>query len=212
MIEKELPLFPLNLVVFPGEKLNLHIFEPRYRQLVTECLNTDKIFGIPSFVLNKIEYGTEVKITRLEKTYDDGRMDISTIGTGIFKVLDFVSPLPGKLYAGGTVEFLKNTPDGDVVLQKELYDLANELFEWMGMQELVHFDQKLLTYTIAHKVGLSKEQEFAILKMTSEKERQEFLIGYLRLTIPVVKNLEKAKERIRQNGHFKHLDPLNFQG
>lgn len=210
MIEKELALFPLNLVVYPGETLNLHIFEPRYRQLVTECLNTGSTFGIPSFVLNKIEYGTEVKISRLEKTYDDGRMDVSTLGMGIFKVLDFVNPMPGKLYAGGTVEMLKNLMDGDVSLQKGLYELANELFAWLGMQELVHFDQKLLTYTIAHKIGLSKEQEFELLKMTSERQRQEFLIGYLKLTIPIVKKMEQTKERIRQNGHFKHLDPLNF--
>lgn len=210
MIEKDLPLFPLNLVVFPGESLNLHIFEPRYQQLVREALSTDKIFGIPSFVLNKIEYGTEVKITKLEKKYEDGRMDIRTIGTSIFKVIEFVNPMPGKLYSGGTVELLKNALDGDVLLQKELYGLANELFEWLGMQELVHFDQKLLTYTIAHKIGLSKEQEFELLKMTSERERQEFLIGYLKLTIPIVKRMERAKEKIRQNGHFKQMDPLDF--
>ncbi len=210
MIEKDLPLFPLNLVVFPGETLNLHIFEPRYQQLVREALATDKIFGIPSFVLNKIEYGTEVRITKLEKMYEDGRMDIRTQGTAIFKVLDFVNPLPGKLYAGGTVELMKNAFDGEVLLQKELYELANELFEWLGMQELVHFDQKLLTYTIAHKIGLSKEQEFELLKMASERERQEFLIGYLKLTIPIVKRMERAKEKIRQNGHFKHMDPLDF--
>lgn len=210
MIEKELPLFPLNLVAYPGEELNLHIFEPRYRQLVMECLNTNSTFGVPSYVLSKIEYGTEVKITKLEKTYEDGRMDVRTVGLGIFKVIDFVSPLPGKLYSGGTVEMVKNTADGDVVLQEELYKLASDLFEWLGMQELVKFDQKMLTYTIAHKIGLSKEQEYELLKTSSERKRQEYLISYLKLTIPIVKQMEQAKDRIRQNGHFKHLDPLSF--
>lgn len=210
MIEKELPLFPLNLVAYPGEELNLHIFEPRYRQLVMECLNTNSTFGVPSYVLSKIEYGTEVKITKLEKTYEDGRMDIRTVGLSIFKVIDFVSPWPGKLYSGGTVEMVQNTADGDVVLQEELYKLASDLFEWLGMQELVKFDQKLLTYTIAHKIGLSKEQEYELLKTSSERKRQEYLINYLKLTIPIVKQMEQAKDRIRQNGHFKHLDPLSF--
>jgi hypothetical protein len=105
---------------------------------------------------------------------------------------------------------VKNTADGDVVLQEELYKLASDLFEWLGMQELVKFDQKLLTYTIAHKIGLSKEQEYELLKTSSERKRQEYLINYLKLTIPIVKQMEQAKDRIRQNGHFKHLDPLSF--
>ncbi len=210
MIEKELPLFPLNLVAYPGEELNLHIFEPRYRQLVTECINTNSTFGIPSYVLSKIEYGTEVKITKLEKTYDDGRMDIRTVGVNIIKVIEFISPWPGKLYSGGTVETVKNEMDGEVPLQEELYGLANDLFLWLGMEELVHFDNKLLTYTIAHKIGLSKEQEYELLKTTSEKKRQQYLINYLKLSIPIVKQMEQAKDRIRQNGHFKHLDPLSF--
>jgi len=210
MIEKELPLFPLNLVAYPGEELNLHIFEPRYRQLVTECLNTNSTFGIPSYVLSKIEYGTEVKITKLEKTYEDGRMDIRTVGVNIIKVIEFISPWPGKLYSGGTVETVKNEMDGEVPLQEELFALANDLFVWLGMEELVRFDNKLLTYTIAHKIGLSKEQEYELLKTTSEKRRQQYLINYLKLSIPIVKQMEQAKDRIRQNGHFKHLDPLSF--
>lgn len=203
-------MFPLNLVAYPGEELNLHIFEPRYRQLVTECLNTNSTFGIPSYVLSKIEYGTEVKITKLEKTYEDGRMDIRTVGVNIIKVIEFISPWPGKLYSGGTVETVKNEMDGEVPLQEELYALANDLFVWLGMEELVHFDNKLLTYTIAHKIGLSKEQEYELLKTTSEKRRQQYLINYLKISIPIVKQMEQAKDRIRQNGHFKHLDPLSF--
>ncbi len=210
MLEKELPLFPLNLVAYPGEELNLHIFEPRYRQLITECVNTNTTFGVPSYVLSKIEYGTEVKIVKLDKTYEDGRMDVRTVGLGIFKVIDFVSPWPGKLYSGGTVEMIDTVHDGDIILQEELFKLANDLFEWLGMEGLVKFDQKKLTYAIAHKIGLSKEQEYELLKTSSEKRRQEFLINYLKLTIPIVKQMEQAKERIRLNGHFKHLDPLSF--
>jgi len=78
------------------------------------------------------------------------------------------------------------------------------------MEGLVKFDQKMLTYAIAHKIGLSKEQEYELLKTTSERKRQEFLINYLKLTIPIVKQMEQAKDRIRQNGHFKHLDALDF--
>ncbi|HEY0108163.1 MAG TPA: LON peptidase substrate-binding domain-containing protein, partial [Fibrella sp.] len=74
-----IPLFPLSLVVYPGEDLNLHIFEPRYRQLVSECIEEEKTFGIPAFIENKLPgYGTEVHVTTLHKRYDDGRMDVKT--------------------------------------------------------------------------------------------------------------------------------------
>ena len=78
-MEYTLPLFPLNIVAFPGETLNLHIFEPRYKELITDCIKSDYVFGIPSFVKNKIEVGTTAKILKIEKTYEDGRMDIAWV-------------------------------------------------------------------------------------------------------------------------------------
>src|SRR5690606_37970950 len=108
-----LPLFPLNLVAYPGESLNLHIFEPRYKQLIGDCLQSQANFGIPSFVHNKIEFGTEVLIDKVVKEYEDGRMDIKTIGTAIFKVENFINPLEGKLYAGGEVTRLTNSEETD---------------------------------------------------------------------------------------------------
>ncbi len=96
----ELPIFPLNIVAFPGEHVNLHIFEPRYKDLVNDCLEEGLTFGIASHVLNKIELGTEVKITEVTKKYPDGRMDIKTLGLRAFSVLDFHNPWKEKLYAG----------------------------------------------------------------------------------------------------------------
>ena len=67
-MQKFLPLFPLNLIAFPMEDLNLHIFEPRYRELINECLDDGKTFGIPTFLDGKLPgFGTEVKITKLSK-------------------------------------------------------------------------------------------------------------------------------------------------
>jgi hypothetical protein len=106
-MQKFLPLFPLNLVAFPGEKLNLHIFEPRYKELINECLEENKHFGIPAYIYNKLEgFGTEMKITKLVKRYEDGRMDISTEGVNVFELMDYENPLKDKLYAGGNVRIL----------------------------------------------------------------------------------------------------------
>ena len=79
-----LPLFPLNVVAFPGEQLNLHIFEPRYKQLIAEIAQTNGTFGIPLFVNGRVaEYGTEMQLTNIEKVHPNGEIDIKTKDTTI---------------------------------------------------------------------------------------------------------------------------------
>ncbi|MEJ7674751.1 MAG: LON peptidase substrate-binding domain-containing protein [Chitinophagaceae bacterium] len=86
-----IPIFPLTIVVYPGEELNLHIFEPRYIQLVTECIVDKKPFGIPAVIGNSMnELGTLMEITELSKTYDNGEMDIKTKGQKIFRILEVI--------------------------------------------------------------------------------------------------------------------------
>jgi len=207
---KEIPLFPLNLVVFPGEELNLHIFEPRYKQLVNDCLETKTTFGIPSYVLTKIEYGTEVKIREVSRTYDDGRMDIKTEGLRIFRVQDFQNPWNNKLYSGGPVELIPMKDDSDAQLGLKLMELCLELFEWLHMEEEIRIDHPDDIYRVIHKIGLRPEEEYDLIKMTKESERQQYLVGHLERLIPALERAEKAKEKIRLNGHFKHFDPLKF--
>src|SRR5215212_5959493 len=74
-----IPIFPLGIVVYPGEKLHLHIFEPRYKQLVTECFSDKKPFGIPAVIENRLQdFGTVVTITEITTVHDNGEMDIKT--------------------------------------------------------------------------------------------------------------------------------------
>ena len=80
-----LPQFPLKIVVFPGEQLNLHIFEPRYKQLINECEAEDRTFGIPAFIEKRVmEIGTEVRLEKIVKRHLNGEMDIRTRGVGLF--------------------------------------------------------------------------------------------------------------------------------
>ena len=80
-----IPIFPLAIVVFPGEKLNLHIFEPRYKQLITECHEQKKPFGIPTVIENKVQdYGSLVDILEITKVHEKWRVGYQdTRGTGI---------------------------------------------------------------------------------------------------------------------------------
>ena len=123
-----LALFPLNIVVFPGEEVNLHIFEPRYKDLVNDCLNDKTNFGIPAFVDNKIDFGTEVEITEVVKKYEDDRMDIRTRGRRVLKVVDFQNPYSGKKYAAGHVDFLEEGEDTYLETSYELMELLKEFY------------------------------------------------------------------------------------
>ncbi len=206
-----IPFFPLKLVAFPGEQLNLHIFEPRYKQLINECLSEGKTFGVPVYHENSImDFGTEMKITRLVRTYPTGEMDINTVGMRVFKIHSFEEQVRGKLYAGGKVSFLENRMDGVVEDFRRLRELAKQLVSLIRMDDKLDVDMMTHSFEMAHKMGLSLEQEYDLLQMTRESQRQEYMISHLERALPIVMEMEQAKEKIRMNGHFRHLDPLNF--
>ena len=202
-----IPIFPLNIVVFPGEKLNLHIFEPRYIQLINECISLKKDFGIPSVVNHKMgDLGTSIQILTIEKQYDDGSMDIKTMGVKVFKILDVVNEIPNKLYQGAIVNYPDNDFNG---IESKMTKLLNELRYFHQMLELNKTyskpDNELLTYDIAHHAGLSLEQEYELLALLREDQRQEYLQRHLRQIIPTITELQNLKERIQLNGHFRKL-------
>lgn len=209
-MEVEIPLFPLNLVAFPGEQLNLHIFEPRYKQLLNDCLDRQMNFGIPSYVLNKIDYGTEVEVVEVVKMYEDGRADISVQATQVFRVQDFINPWKDREYAGGRVECIEMDFHEDMELKLRMIDLCQELFSWLQMENRVPLDEETSVFNVAHKIGLKLEEEYELLKLPREVDRQHFVINHLKNILPALERAEHAKERIRLNGHFKHLDPLKF--
>jgi len=209
-MNKTLPLFPLNIVVFPGELVNLHVFEPRYKQLTKDCQFEGITFGIPPYINEKIDFGTEVELATIHRVYENERMDISVKGVGVFQIVNYQNPLPGKLYAGGKVEEVRIEKNVDVLQKEALLSLVSELFELFSLSEKVDLTAEFDSYTFAHKIGLTLEQEYAMLQMNTENERMDFLIQHLKKSIPVLKQMEEAKEKIRANGHFKHLDPLKF--
>ncbi len=209
-MENYLPLFPLNLVAFPGEKLNLHVFEERYKQLISECLEKKQPFGIPAYVDKKIEYGTEIYVKKVVKKYEDGRMDITTKASRVFKTLAFSNPVHGKLYAGGEVTYLENIEDGDLAARLEMASLIKALFDVMNVVKRVEVDADIATFVIGHEIGLSLEQEYQLIKLERESERQILVIDHLKRTVPLLREMERTKERIKMNGHFKHFDPLDF--
>lgn len=208
-----IPIFPLPLVVFPGEKVNLHIFEPRYKQLITECMNSGKPFGIPPVIKENVsEIGTLVNVTEISHTYEDGRMDIKTEGKEVFRILEIIKELPEKLYSGAIVTYPENITSGTKKgLMKAILGSIRSIYKQLDVnKDFNKPDSEISSYDIAHHMGLSLEDEYRLLGLMNENQRQEFLKRHLAKVVPIVKELEELKKKIKLNGHFKNLEGFNF--
>ena len=156
----KIALFPLNIVVFPGEQLNLHIFEPRYRDLIHDVESEKIRFGIPVFREGEeMEIGTELRLDKIVKTYEDGKLDISTIGMEVFKLNHFHSKLDNKSYPGGEVEFIENHQDASFEQTQKILDQIELLYSIMRISKPVPENTKAFSvFQVAHKIGLNFSQ------------------------------------------------------
>lgn len=206
-----LPLFPLNVVVFPFETIQLHIFEPRYKQLVYDALTNNTTFGIPVFLNGTVQpIGTELKIAELVKKYPDGTMDIKAEGLRIFRIENFYQPMPGKLHAGGVVSFLATEDDADITTKIKIIQRVTELYQIMKLNHNFSANQPYLSYKMGNKIGLSLAQQYQLLCLLLESERLEYIDECLNQIIPIVQETERLRELSRMNGFFRKFDPLQF--
>jgi len=180
------PIFPLNLVVFPGSKYPLHIFEERYKILINKCLSENSGFGIVASFNKKIyDVGVYVKIFSLLKTYENGEMDLIVEGVERF-LINSTNLHSDGYYVSNVDKYLDNKNEIDSTLIDELQNEFEEIVELANYKLEESFWKKLKSaelksYKIAEKSGMSydQQQEFLILK--SENERLYFLINYFNL-------------------------------
>jgi hypothetical protein len=201
----------LQTVFFPGESVPLHIFEERYKQLIIDCRKEAITFGIPVFINQRIAFGTEVQLVEIVTTYEGGEMDVLCVARQAFKVISFDNEMEGKLYAGGEVEFLDNINDGDLRSKKIVIRKLKELYDLMGVPFTPLEPERFNSFMLAHKMGLSFEQEHELLQIPQESYRLRFIKSHLYGTIQVLKQVNRTKELIELNGHFKNFDPLDFR-
>ena len=207
-----IPIFPLSIVVYPGEQLNLHIFEPRYKQLIEDCFAAKKPFGIPAVLDNKVgEMGTLVQVTEISNRYPDGKMDIKTEGLKTFKILEIVKDIPDKLYSGAIVTYPKISIKGSALLMKKILAGIREIHKSLNVaKDFKKPDNELLTYDVAHHAGMAIEEEYHLLEMPQELQRQEFLKRHLANVLPIMEHMNLLKGKIKLNGHFKNLQGFKF--
>lgn len=207
-----IPIFPLGIVVFPGEDLNLHIFEPKYKQLISDCYGEKKPFGIPTVLKTGVsERGTLVEVKDIVNVYDDGKMDIKTKGLSVFNILEVVKAIPDKLYSGAIVNYPTNEERRNIQLLRRVVKSVRDLHAVLQLnKEFKKPDDELSAYDLAHHAGMSLEEEYEFLGLLREEHRLEYLKRHLKKVLPVVSEMEALKERIKLNGHFKNLSG-NFE-
>jgi len=203
MRPERIPLFPLNVVLLPGAELPLHIFEPRYRQMVKDCLEEKSEFGM-LLALDKgiARVGCTAEIVQVTKRYDDGRMDILTTGRAPFRVVELFTEDP---LLEGYVDYLEDreTP-GNPRIQRDLV----ELFEACHTLIFDDYPKNLdgaasgaLSYLVAAALPMDLLWKQQILELRSEADRQERLVAYLREWAPHLQKKEAMRQRAGGNGH-----------
>lgn len=202
-----IPIFPLSIVVYPHEELNMHIFEPKYKQLIKDCFDQKKPFGIPVVINNKMsEFGTLLEITDITKTYETGEMDIKTKGEKVFRILELINEIPEKLYSGAIVNYPHNHEHGKRILMDKVIAATKQLHKMLNVKRTLHKNEdELWSYDIAHSIGFTIEEEYELLSFMNELHRQEYLKRHLAKVLPVVAEMELLKEKIKLNGHFKNI-------
>lgn len=208
-----IPIFPLAIVIYPIEKLHLHIFEPRYKQLIKECNEAKKPFGIPAVLNNRLQdMGTLVEVAEIVQEYENGEMDINTQGVKVFRTLEVIKMVPEKLYSGAIVNYPQNiTDDGNAKLMQSIVLGVKEVHRLLNIsKDFSKPDNELLSYDVAHHAGLSVEEEYELLGLMRELQRQEYLKRHLQKVLPMLMEMEQLKNKVKLNGHFRNLSPLDL--
>ncbi len=155
--------------------------------------------------------GTLAEIIEIVKTYDNGELDIRTKGTRIFRVLEMIQSIPDKGYNGAIVSYPKNEQIGNRDLMEIIVNGIKELHKMLKVEKQFKASgDDLCSYDMAHHAGMSLEEEYEMLGLMKELQRQEYLRRHLKKVIPVVAEMESLKEKVKLNGHFRNLGGFEF--
>jgi Lon protease-like protein len=207
-MDRLIPLFPLDLVLLPDAPLPLHIFEPRYREMVGECLRDRKEFGIvrvknaPRGKQQGIEeYGCTAEIVDVLRSYPDGRMDIIVIGRRRFEIVELNDT---RSFFQAEVEFIEDE-DADVAADPQLRESVKELHAEVLMlisSEVTQVDENSdqLSFQLMAALPVDLDFKQTFLEMRSEEQRMRTLLEYYTKILPQLKTLSFGQKRSGTNG------------
>jgi Lon protease-like protein len=201
----EIGLFPLNLVLLPGEQAPLHVFEPRYRELIGECLEDDEEFGLVLADEDGVrEVGTRAGVIEVLEQFDDGRLNVVIEGRERFRVLELTE---GRPFA--TAEVADIEDDGEEPSEEEVeqclvaYDRVVKAAE-ADLEDL-DLDADSIAFQIAARVDFGTEVKQGLLELQSERERVLRLAPMLDQAADAVKRDREIRERASGNGRVEPL-------
>ena len=197
-----LALFPLNVVLFPGMTLPLHIFEERYKAMIADCLDDDREFGIVWMSDDGLRpIGCACEVTEVLERMDDGRMNILVEGGDVFRLLRRIDELP---YPAGDVELLDEEKEagedhsGDA--RSRYADLVEEVTDSRpGERELEQLD----SYRMAASLDFALEAKQGLLELRSEPARRGRLTELFAQALDRLRRAEQTAELARTNGHAR---------
>ncbi|HUR37202.1 MAG TPA: LON peptidase substrate-binding domain-containing protein [Terriglobales bacterium] len=201
-----LALFPLDLVLFPETPLPLHIFEPRYKDMVGECLRERRPFGMLRSNGQKIaQNGCTAEIVDVLRTYPDRRMDILTMGRERFHVLEVNDE---RSFLRGRVEWFDDdlsADGGKVLVAEELKQSTLEMhaeLEKLVSLDALRFDadSSFLSFQLAAHLPVDLDFKQTLLEMRAERERLQVLLDYYAKIIPKLQSLSFGKQKAGGNG------------
>jgi Lon protease-like protein len=204
----ELGLFPLPIVLVPTERIPLHIFEPRYRELIDECVANGEEFGLVLSTGDGAvhEIGTRAAVAQVLEVLDDGSMNIVIEGGERFRLLDLTS---GRSFTTGLVEPVLD--DDEPPLEADV-ERATEVFRQLA--EAADSDVDLpdpasprFDFELAARVDFALDSKQELLSMTSPRARMQTLIGLLETALEAVRLELTLRERAGRNGKVAPLDP-----
>lgn len=208
----KIPLFPLDLVLFPGVPLPLHIFEPRYRQMTAECLAANAPFGIVRARPEGLAViGCTARIVRVLHRYPDGRSDILTQGVERFEIEQLTGQ--GAMGQGedtrtclqAEVDLLPDTGDQATrSAREECVALHFEALHLVGTGETgVQFDLDLpVAYLVAASMPADLDFRQELLAIRSDAARTEMLLRYYRDLLPKLRRSRQVNQSASSNGHI----------
>ena len=198
-----LPLFPLDVVLFPGTPLPLHIFEPRYKEMIAECLTNNAPFGVVRAVEDGVaEIGCTAEIVTVTKEYPDGRMDLIAEGRKRFEVLELNRE---RSFLQAEVLLVADEPGSATPEDKaRAVQVHLEILSLAGaVQDLAAADQNALSFYLAGSLPLDLDFKQKLLAMRSETERLQTVAAYLESILPNLRRAARAREKAGGNGHAR---------
>jgi Lon protease-like protein len=200
----EIGLFPLNLVLLPGEQAPLHVFEPRYKELIGECLEENEEFGLVLADEDGIrEIGTRAGVIEVLERFDDGRLNVVIEGRDRFRVVDLTE---GRSFATAEVVEIddavgEDPTDEEVEQCLAAYDRVVKAAE--AELEDLDFDADSIAFQIAARVDFGPEIKQGLLELQSERERVLRLAPMLNQAADAVRRDREIRERASGNGRVE---------